>query len=99
MRHQVIYDLYPDVSSIVDEGDAEKAFDAKGKEVELNQALIKAETEKRQAANDALQYQRERKQAYPPIEDYIDGIVKGDDAQVQAYIDACLAVKDKYPKD
>lgn len=35
---------------------------------------------------------------YPPIEDYVDGIVKGDEAQVQAYIDACLAVKAKYPK-
>jgi hypothetical protein len=35
---------------------------------------------------------------YPPITDYIDGIVKGDQAQVQAYIDACLAVKAKYPK-
>ena len=28
----------------------------------------------------------------------IDGIVKGDTEQVQAYIDACLAVKAKYPK-
>jgi len=35
---------------------------------------------------------------YPPITDYIDGVVKGDQAQVQAYIDACLAVKAKYPK-
>lgn len=39
-----------------------------------------------------------RKAEYPPISDYIDGIVKGDQAQVQAYIDACLAVKAKYPK-
>jgi hypothetical protein len=36
--------------------------------------------------------------AYPPITDYIDGVVKGDQAQIQAYIDACLAVKAKYPK-
>lgn len=43
-------------------------------------------------------YQELRKAEYPPIEDYIDGIVKGDTAQVQAYIDACLAVKAKYPK-
>lgn len=35
---------------------------------------------------------------YPPMADYIDGIVKGDQAQVQAYINACLAVKAKYPK-
>ena len=51
-----------------------------------------------QAEYDALEYQRLRKAEYPPIEDYIDGIVKGDEAQVQAYIDACLAVKEKYPK-
>ena len=44
------------------------------------------------------QYQRQRAAEYPPITDYIDGIVKGDQAQVQAYIDACLAVKAKYPK-
>lgn len=41
---------------------------------------------------------QKRKAEYPPIEDYIDGVVKGDQAQIQAYIDACLAVKAKYPK-
>jgi hypothetical protein len=46
----------------------------------------------------ATQYQRQRAAEYPPMADYIDGIVKGDQAQVQAYIDACLAVKAKYPK-
>ena len=35
---------------------------------------------------------------YPPIADYVDGVVKGDTAQVQAYIDKCKAVKAKYPK-
>jgi len=44
------------------------------------------------------QYQRDRLSEYPPIADYIDGIVKGDQAQIQEYIDACLAVKVKYPK-
>jgi len=39
-----------------------------------------------------------RASEYPPITDYIDGIVKGDQAQVQTYIDVCLAVKVKYPK-
>jgi len=43
-------------------------------------------------------YISNRQEEYPPITDYIDGIVKGDTAQVQAYIDACLAVKAKYPK-
>jgi len=41
---------------------------------------------------------RQRAAEYPPMSDYLDGIVKGDQAQVQAYIDACLAVKAKYPK-
>jgi len=44
------------------------------------------------------QYQRDRAKEYPSINDYVDGIVKGDQAQVQAYIDVCLAVKLKYPK-
>lgn len=43
-------------------------------------------------------YQRNRAAEYPPITNYIDGVVKGDNSQVQAYIDACLAVKAKYPK-
>ena len=43
-------------------------------------------------------YQRERSSEYPPMANYLDGIVKSDTAQVQAYIDACLAVKAKYPK-
>ena len=64
-----------------------------------------AEWDARQAAfkaeQDALvqtEYQRLRAAEYPPMSDYVDGIVKGDAAQVQAYIDACLAVKLKYPK-
>jgi hypothetical protein len=51
-----------------------------------------------QAALVKTEYQRQRAAEYPPITDYIDGVVKGDQAQVQAYIDACLAVKAKYPK-
>ena len=43
-------------------------------------------------------YKHARAAEYPSITDYLDGIVKGDQAQVQAYIDACLEVKAKYPK-
>jgi hypothetical protein len=39
-----------------------------------------------------------RRAEYPSFLDLIDGLVKGDSAQVQAYKDACLAVKAKYPK-
>jgi hypothetical protein len=49
-------------------------------------------------SNDDDGYAKKRASEYPPATDYLDGIVKGDQAQVQAYIDACLAVKAKYPK-
>lgn len=54
---------------------------------------------KEQATFNALTYSQKRAAEYPNIIDYVDGIVKGDQAQVQAYIDACLAVKTKYPKE
>jgi hypothetical protein len=57
-----------------------------------------AEVARLQAAYDALQYQRLRAREYPPITDYLDGIAKGDQEQIDAYIAACLAVKAKYPK-
>lgn len=44
------------------------------------------------------EYQRLRASEYPPVEDYLDGLVKGDLVQQQQYIDACLAIKQKYPK-
>lgn len=46
----------------------------------------------------ATNYKVQRAAEYPDFRDYLDGVVKGDQAQIQAYIDACLAVKAKYPK-
>jgi hypothetical protein len=59
---------------------------------------IQAELVRLQADYVAKEYQRKRAKEYPDFRDYLDGIVKGDAAQVQAYIDACNAVKAKYPK-
>ena len=39
-----------------------------------------------------------RAEAYPPMSDYLDAKVKGDTEAEQAYLDACAAVKVKYPK-
>jgi hypothetical protein len=47
----------------------------------------------------AMTYVEKRAAEYPDYRDYLDGVVKGDQAQMQAYIDACLAVKAKYPKE
>lgn len=59
---------------------------------------IQNEVIRLQAEYDAKEYQRLRSAEYPPITDYLDGIVKGDQAQVDKYIADCQAVKLKYPK-
>ena len=45
-----------------------------------------------------LTYAQKRAAEYPPMTDYLDGIAKGDQAQIDKYIADCLAVKAKYPK-
>jgi hypothetical protein len=40
-----------------------------------------------------------RSKEYPDFKEYLDGIVKGDNTQIQKYINDCLAVKAKYPKE
>jgi hypothetical protein len=44
-------------------------------------------------------YADKRLKEYPDFKEYLDGVVKGDDAQIQKYINDCLAVKAKYPKE
>ena len=51
-----------------------------------------------EAEQAATGYINQRQSEYPPMEDYLDGIVKGDTAQVDKYIADCQAVKTKYPK-
>ena len=60
--------------------------------------ITDAEAEALRPAPLELTYAQKRVAEYPPMADYIDGIVKGDAAQVDAYVAACLAVKAKYPK-
>jgi len=61
-------------------------------------AEIQIELDRMQKLFDSQDYARKRKPEYPPMTDYIDGIVKGDQAQVDKYIADCLALKEKYPK-
>ena len=61
-------------------------------------AEVEAEVARLQKEWEDTEYQRLRAKEYPDIKEYLDGLVKGDTEQMQAYIDACLAVKAKYPK-
>jgi hypothetical protein len=87
MNHDAILALNPNIAVI--RGDI--AYDADGNEVAYDKAAV-------QAYVDAHAYIAKRAAEYPPITDYIDGVVKGDQAQIDKYIADCLAVKAKYPK-
>ena len=86
-KHDAIFKLYPNIVTIR----GEVAYDKDNQEVTYDNNAVEA-----LIASEA--YKEKRAAEYPPMTDYLDGIVKGDTAQVQAYIDACLAVKNKYPK-
>jgi hypothetical protein len=62
------------------------------------QAEIDAEITRLQAVHTAQEYARNRAAEYPSQNDYLDGIVKNDQSQIDKYIADCQAVKDKYPK-
>ena len=82
-----IFKLYPQVTVI----NGTTAYDADGNEVAYDLAAV-------QAYADSQAYISKRAAEYPPISDYLDGVVKGDQQQIDAYIAACLEVKAKYPK-
>ena len=88
MNHKAIYKLYPQVVTVDDEAGA---FDKDGNKVEIDLAAVNA-------WQDPNAYKYARAKEYPSITDYIDGVVKGDQAQMDKYITDCLAVKLKYPK-
>ena len=82
-----IYKLYPQTVRTIED----KAFDANGKIVVYNEVEV-------QSLVSAHAYIAKRQAEYPPFTDYLDGIAKGDQAQIDKYIADCQAVKTKYPK-
>lgn len=87
IKFQAILALYPSVTS--SRGD--DAFDAEGNAVVYDESAV-------QAYIDLHAYIAKRQAEYPPFTDYLDGIAKGDQAQINKYIADCQAVKAKYPK-
>lgn len=63
---------------------------------DASKATLIAAQENAQATSN--HYTIKRAAEYPSMTDYLDGVVKGDQAQINKYIADCLAVKAKYPK-
>ena len=88
MNHKAIRALYSNVVTI---DDGTGAFDAQGNQVTIDMDAVNAWV-------DPEAYKAKRQAEYPPFTDYLDGIAKGDQAQINKYIADCQAVKAKYPK-
>jgi len=88
MNHKAIRALYSNVVTI---DDGAGAFDAQGNQVTIDMDAVNAWI-------DPEAYKAKRQAEYPPFTDYLDGIAKGDQAQINKYIADCQAVKAKYPK-
>jgi hypothetical protein len=87
IKHDAIIGAYPSVATII----GNDAFDAQGNPVTYDEATV-------QTYIDAHAYIAKRQAEYPSFIDYLDGVVKGDQAQIDKYIADCNAVKAKYPK-
>jgi len=86
-KFDAIIAIYPNI--VTTHGD--EAFDAEGNAVSYDEAAV-------QAYIDSKAYIAKRQAEYPSFIDYLDGVVKGDQAQIDKYIADCNAVKAKYPK-
>lgn len=87
MNNNAVHALYPQAVFVSDVG----AFDATGNLVAIDLDIVNSWV-------DPNAYKAKRASEYPPITDYLDGVVKGNQAQIDKYIADCLAVKVKYPK-
>lgn len=78
-------------------------YDEVTKEIEANQALTPPknylELSEEEINNDIkMRYKLHRSLEYPNINEFADAWVKQDEVALEAYREACLAVKAKYPK-
>jgi hypothetical protein len=87
MNVQAVYTLYPQVVKTVED----EAFDVNGNKIEIDMTAVNAWV-------DPNAYKYKRAIEYPPITDYLDGVTKNNQEQINKYIADCLAVKAKYPK-
>jgi hypothetical protein len=86
-KFSAIRKLYPNVTKMVND----TVYDIDGNEVTYDENAVQAEIDK-------VAYKQKRVEEYPSFLEYLDGIVKGDQAQIDKYIADCQAVKTKYPK-
>jgi hypothetical protein len=97
--HDEIKKIHTNVSTVIYNNDGSYTLlDENGNTITPDTDAINAKQIEVNNAYQATQYQRDRALEYPDFKEYLDGIVKGDQAQIDKYIADCQAVKAKYPK-
>jgi|TARA_B100000902_G_scaffold375414_1_gene405374 hypothetical protein len=91
-RHEAIRELYSDVVTV---DDTAGAFDKDGKLVSVDEDKVKTKMAELKTAYDKLQYQRDRKDDYPSIEDQLDDLYHNG---IDGWKTKIKAIKDKHPK-
>ena len=92
MRNKAILRAYPEAVSA---NAGKQAWDADGKEIELDEELILQEIEKMKEEYKAVEYKQLRRLEYPSLEECIHAILDDNLEELQA---KRKAVKEKYPK-
>ena len=92
-RHEAIRELYPNVK-IID--DATGAFDDNGNKVVIDENAVTTKVAELQANYDSKEYQRNRANEYPSMQDQLDDIYHNG---IDGWKTTIKAIKDKYPKE
>ena len=92
-RHEAIRELYPNVK-IID--DATGAFDDNGNKVVIDENAVTTKVAELQANYDSKEYQRNRANEYPSMQDQLDDIYHNG---IDGWKATIKAIKDKYPKE
>ena len=96
MRHQAIYELYPNVVQIKGNQQPTEQWDKDGNIVIIDENAVSTKESELQTAYDAKEYARKREAEYPSVQDLVVALYDTDD---KAAIEAKRAeVKAKYPK-
>jgi hypothetical protein len=96
MRHQAIYELYPNVVQIKGNQQPTEQWDKDGNIVIIDENAVSTKESELQTAYDNQEYARNRQREYPSVQDLVVALYDTDD---KTAIDEKRAeIKLKYPK-
>jgi hypothetical protein len=96
MRHEAIYNLYPNVRSI---DDGAGAFDAQGNQVTVDEAAVAAEIQRLQPIKAAEEASHNRQQAYIAEADPLFFKAQRGEATMEEWQAKVAEIKTRFPKD